>query len=256
MMIAYLFCLPPIEDLLEGADMYGFAYIFVFLRGTGSPAGAATMVLLIWVLGLCCLVGMLAATSRQMWSFARDDALPFSAQIVKVIIAPTPILPSLQQLMLRSAPPKDPDSCEHYRYHSRHLHIFVLHLARLNPRFQQHCQSQYRWSLCLILRRRRLASLAKIAGHSPARPTLTYGCSRPRDFTMGALEGSRRIGSGQQRVRLCVPGCHVVLLFLPGRSRRHSPEHELQLSDFWWNRPVCGCLVFCERQEDLQRSDC
>lgn len=84
MMMAYLFCLPPVEDLLEGASKYSFAYIYVFLKGTGSPAGAATMVLLIWILGLCCLVGMLAATSRQMWSFARDDAMPFSSFIVKV----------------------------------------------------------------------------------------------------------------------------------------------------------------------------
>ncbi|KAF2833513.1 amino acid transporter [Ophiobolus disseminans] len=84
MMVAYLFCLPPVDELLEGASKYSFAYIYVFLRGTGSPTGGAVMTLLIWVLGFCCLVGMLAATSRQMWSFARDDALPFSSFIVKL----------------------------------------------------------------------------------------------------------------------------------------------------------------------------
>jgi amino acid transporter len=87
MMIAYVFCLPPIEELLAGAAKYKFAYIYVFVRGTGSVAGAATMILIKWFLGVCAQVGLLAATSRQMWSFARDNALPYSAQIKKVVIS-------------------------------------------------------------------------------------------------------------------------------------------------------------------------
>jgi amino acid transporter len=86
MMIAYVFCLPPLEELLAGAAKYKFAYIYVFVSGTGSVAGAATMIMIKWILGVCALVGLMAATSRQMWSFARDNAMPFSAQIVKVFI--------------------------------------------------------------------------------------------------------------------------------------------------------------------------
>ena len=84
MLIAYLFCLGNLDELLEESATLGYAYLYVFLKGTGSPAGAATMAMIMWVLGVCCLVGLMAATSRQLWSFARDKAVPYSAQVTKV----------------------------------------------------------------------------------------------------------------------------------------------------------------------------
>ena len=93
MVVAYIFCFGNVDDVIEGSGTYGYAYIYVFLKGTGSRGGAATMVLLMWFLGVCCGVGMMAATSRQMWSFARDNAVPFSAQVIKVfVLAPIDIL--------------------------------------------------------------------------------------------------------------------------------------------------------------------
>lgn len=84
MLIAYLFCLGDLNDVVESSAKLGYAYLYVFLKGTGSPGGAATMAMIMWVLGVCCLVGLMAATSRQLWSFARDKAVPFSKQIVQV----------------------------------------------------------------------------------------------------------------------------------------------------------------------------
>jgi choline transport protein len=88
MMVAYLFCLGDLDDVIEGSATLGYAYIYVFLKGTGSAGGAVAMVMLMWFLGVCCLVGMMAATSRQTWSFARDRAVPFSAQVTKVVLFP------------------------------------------------------------------------------------------------------------------------------------------------------------------------
>ncbi|KAI5377396.1 hypothetical protein J4E82_003848 [Alternaria postmessia] len=84
MLIAYLFCLGDLDDVLESSATLGYPYLYVFLKGTGSAAGAATMAMIMWTLGVCCLVGLMAATSRQMWSFARDNAVPFSAQVTKL----------------------------------------------------------------------------------------------------------------------------------------------------------------------------
>ncbi|KAI4688979.1 hypothetical protein J4E81_007696 [Alternaria sp. BMP 2799] len=84
MMVAYLFCLGDLNDVLENSVTLGYAYLYVFLKGTGSPGGAMAMALIMWFLGVCCLVGLMAATSRQMWSFARDRAVPFSAQVTKL----------------------------------------------------------------------------------------------------------------------------------------------------------------------------
>jgi choline transport protein len=86
MLVAYLFCLGNLDDVVESSATLGYAYLYVFLKGTGSAAGAATMAMIMWVLGVCCLVGLMAATSRQLWSFARDNAVPFSRQVTKVIV--------------------------------------------------------------------------------------------------------------------------------------------------------------------------
>lgn len=89
MLVAYLFCLGDLNDVVESSATLGYAYLYVFLKGTGSAAGAATMAMIMWVLGVCCLVGLMAATSRQLWSFARDNAVPFSRQVTKVPIPNT-----------------------------------------------------------------------------------------------------------------------------------------------------------------------
>ena len=86
MLVAYLFCLGNLDTVLEQSATLGYAYLYVFLQGTGSPAGAVTMAMIMWVLGVCCLVGLMAATSRQLWSFARDNAVPFSSSVTKVVI--------------------------------------------------------------------------------------------------------------------------------------------------------------------------
>lgn len=84
MIVAYLFCLGNLDDVIKESATLGYAYLYVFLKSTGSPAGAATMAMIMWILGVCCLVGLMAATSRQLWSFARDNAVPFSDQVTKV----------------------------------------------------------------------------------------------------------------------------------------------------------------------------
>ncbi|KAL7780246.1 hypothetical protein CFE70_010268 [Pyrenophora teres f. teres 0-1] len=71
MMVAYLFCIGNLQDVLENSVTLGYAYLYVFLEGTGSPGGAMTMALLIWFLGVCCLVGLMAATIHgQLNAFA------------------------------------------------------------------------------------------------------------------------------------------------------------------------------------------
>ncbi|KAF3038701.1 hypothetical protein E8E12_008855 [Didymella heteroderae] len=84
MLIAYLFCLGGLDEVVEQSATLGYAYLYVFMRGTGYPGGAATMAMIMWVLGVCCLVGLMAATSRQLWSFARDKAVPFSDEVTKL----------------------------------------------------------------------------------------------------------------------------------------------------------------------------
>ncbi|THC91171.1 hypothetical protein EYZ11_009360 [Aspergillus tanneri] len=74
MLIAMLFCLGDINAALDTET--GFPFMAIFLQATDSVAGTATMGAIITTMGICTSVGMLASTSRQFWSFARDRGIP------------------------------------------------------------------------------------------------------------------------------------------------------------------------------------
>lgn len=84
MMIAYLFCLGNLDDVLNAQETLGYSFLYVFQTGTGSTAGAAVMGLLVVALGVCSTVGALASSSRMLWSFARDRGVPLWRIWVKV----------------------------------------------------------------------------------------------------------------------------------------------------------------------------
>lgn len=73
-LIAVLFCLGNIDDVL--ATKTGFPFMEVFYQGTASIPGAVAMCSVLLVVMACSVIGMLAATSRQFWSFARDRGVP------------------------------------------------------------------------------------------------------------------------------------------------------------------------------------
>ncbi|KAI1471073.1 putative GABA permease [Daldinia caldariorum] len=84
MMIAYLFCLGDLDAVLESQTTLGYPFLYVFQVGTGSTPGAAVLGLIIVVLGVCSTVGVLASSSRMLWSFSRDRGVPFWRQFIKL----------------------------------------------------------------------------------------------------------------------------------------------------------------------------
>ncbi|KAI0120315.1 amino acid/polyamine transporter I [Hypoxylon sp. NC0597] len=84
MMLAYLFCLGELEAVLESQATLGYPFLFVFQSGTRSIAGAAVMGLVIVALGICSTVGILASSSRMLWSFARDHGVPLWKTFIKL----------------------------------------------------------------------------------------------------------------------------------------------------------------------------
>ncbi|KAF2794551.1 putative GABA permease [Melanomma pulvis-pyrius CBS 109.77] len=84
MLLAYLFCLGDLEAVLESQATLGYPFLFVFQAGTGSTAGAAVMGLIVVTLGVCSTVGVLASSSRMLWSFARDRGVPLWTQFIKL----------------------------------------------------------------------------------------------------------------------------------------------------------------------------
>lgn len=74
MLIAVLFCMGDLETALKSPT--GYPFMQIFYQATNSLSGSLTMISITLIIGLCATIGMLAATSRQFWSFARDHGIP------------------------------------------------------------------------------------------------------------------------------------------------------------------------------------
>ncbi|KAB8271653.1 amino acid/polyamine transporter I [Aspergillus minisclerotigenes] len=74
MLIATLFCMGDVDKALNTPT--GYPFIEIFYQATDSISGALGMSSVLLIIAVCSVIGMLAATSRQFWSFARDRAVP------------------------------------------------------------------------------------------------------------------------------------------------------------------------------------
>jgi len=82
MLIALLFCLGDIDDALTSPT--GFPFIEIFRQATNSNAGTTVMTVLIMCLMIAAAIGIMATASRLLWSFSRDNGVPFSNYISRV----------------------------------------------------------------------------------------------------------------------------------------------------------------------------
>jgi choline transport protein len=82
MLIAILFCIGDISNALSSST--GFPFIEIFTQATGSTGGATAMVSIVLSLMIFASVASLAASSRVMWAFARDNGIPGSSYLAYV----------------------------------------------------------------------------------------------------------------------------------------------------------------------------
>ena len=71
-LVPLCFVLPPIEDLIVLAQPFPY----IMAQSVGNEAGAFVLCLPIMILGIFCGVGCTTASSRCVWAFARDGAIP------------------------------------------------------------------------------------------------------------------------------------------------------------------------------------
>jgi hypothetical protein len=79
MLVVILFCLAD-PTIVQG----GSSFIEIFSRTTKSPGGATVLACIVLFLACFAIVGQFTSTSRQTWSFARDQGLPFSSWLSNV----------------------------------------------------------------------------------------------------------------------------------------------------------------------------
>ena len=70
------------EALLDSDT--GYPFIQLFYNVTKSHAGTDIMVAIVIITLISAVISEIATASRQIWSFARDNGLPFSPQLQKV----------------------------------------------------------------------------------------------------------------------------------------------------------------------------
>ena len=88
MVITFCFTLGNIDDIITTPT--GYPFIQVFFNATNSHVGTSIMTAILIVNITSACISTVATASRQTWSFARDQGLPFSSFVSYVS------LPSLQ----------------------------------------------------------------------------------------------------------------------------------------------------------------
>ncbi|KAF1849037.1 uncharacterized protein K460DRAFT_428463 [Cucurbitaria berberidis CBS 394.84] len=73
-LIAILYCIGDIEAALTTPT--GYPFIEILTQGSGSVAGGTAISALLVVMYALATLGVIATASRQLWAFARDNAVP------------------------------------------------------------------------------------------------------------------------------------------------------------------------------------
>ena len=79
MVFTLIFTMGDLEQIAQTPT--GYPFIQVFLNATGSKAGTTVMTLCIILPLTGSVIACIATASRQIWSFARDQGIPFSGTI-------------------------------------------------------------------------------------------------------------------------------------------------------------------------------
>lgn len=82
MVVTLSFCLGDLESVLATPTLYPF--IQIFFNSTGGLVGTNLMVAVVILAIIGSTIASVATSSRQLWSFARDNGIPGSKFIAQV----------------------------------------------------------------------------------------------------------------------------------------------------------------------------
>ncbi|KAJ6060988.1 hypothetical protein N7444_001684 [Penicillium canescens] len=74
MLIAILFSAGDLKSELQSPT--GYPFMAIFFQATNSLPWTLAMISIVLIIYCCAMMGLLAAASRQLWSFARDRGVP------------------------------------------------------------------------------------------------------------------------------------------------------------------------------------
>ncbi|KAL8786251.1 MAG: hypothetical protein Q9195_008275 [Heterodermia aff. obscurata] len=169
MILALMFCIGDLQAALEAQETLGYPFLEIFLQAVKSKTGATLMASIIIAIGICCVVGAFATSSRMLWSFSRDHGTPGWRILVKSLVdgKVLNLLPIQVKTFdgLQSAADKDlarPAHIDPYQYNccdDDNINAPISDRSRFFGGIQQYCLAQRCWPLLLLSPHVRLASL-------------------------------------------------------------------------------------------------
>jgi choline transport protein len=102
MIVTFCFAIQSVEEqVIMSTSPYPFVDIFATATGSTAAAIGMTVPMVLMTLSMC--INSTAAASRQAWSFARDDGLPFPrwfTRLVPINSTPLPINAMIMSLVI------------------------------------------------------------------------------------------------------------------------------------------------------------
>ena len=92
LLVTYVYSVQDIAAQIINTTL-PFPFIGVFTAATGSVAGGIGLTIPPLVISFCSGINSIAAGSRQAWSLARDDGLPFSKWLTRIRVVDSTPLP-------------------------------------------------------------------------------------------------------------------------------------------------------------------
>ncbi|KAJ8132573.1 hypothetical protein O1611_g1050 [Lasiodiplodia mahajangana] len=103
MAIAILFCTTDAEAAIQSADTLNYPFLYIFSTAVQSTTGACLMAGVILVIVLASSISAYASASRMIWSFARDNGLPFNRTLVKLNKNALPVYAILATMVITTS---------------------------------------------------------------------------------------------------------------------------------------------------------
>lgn len=89
MVITICYTMGDLESI--GESRTGYPFIQIFYNTTQSLVGASIMTIIVILTLLASAIAVTATASRQIWSFARDNGVPFSSTVARVQLSPSSV---------------------------------------------------------------------------------------------------------------------------------------------------------------------
>ncbi|KAL8824834.1 MAG: hypothetical protein Q9191_004789 [Dirinaria sp. TL-2023a] len=223
MVLTLCFCLGDVNAIMETDTL--FPFIQIFYNTTKSYGATDVMVTILIVTLTSSAISEVATASRQLWSFARDNGLPFSATLSYVSLGGENLAAS--QLTLPSGHAWMEHSTERSHGIFGRDHTAFSYQYRVDGCFECHHLSDYLLTRLILYDHHQLRSSQTAPEGAPSRTTVV----------------PRTSWTSNQCRRTDVPDADFRFRLLSTGNTNGGKHDELEYCHFWWDYHLRNFLL-------------